>query len=367
MSSKGAPHLKIDPFRLERWLLEKAEIDLGGGGVAKLQLKEVIPQMPTDTSMMYGRTCGSEALRAHVAEWYRVEPENVLITSGTSEANLIINLALLEQGDEYFTEVPQYEQTTGVARMLGAKIKPFHLVEDKGWAPDLKELKEKINRHTKLIFLNTPNNPTGAIMTQEEMQALCEIAEHVGAYVHCDNALRGSETDGKPAATPEFYERGVITGSISKLGATSPRIGWIVAEKEIIERCWVMKDYTTLSHCGIGEMIAERLLTNRARYIKRNQMIKQANLDTWNAWCEENPDLVTCANPKGGFTVFPRYKNRLGSSKFSERLLKEEGVMVSPGDQFGVERHLRINIGMKGETLSQGLSRIGRFMRRTLK
>jgi aspartate/methionine/tyrosine aminotransferase len=367
MECKEAPRLKIDPFRLERWLLEKAEIDLGGGGVAKLQLKEVIPQMPPDTVMKYGATNGSEALRAQVSDWYRVEPENVLITSGTSEANLLVNMTLLEQGDEYFAEAPQYEQTVGVARMLGAKIKPFHLVEEKGWTPDLAELKEKINRHTKMIFLDNPNNPTGAIMTQEEMQTLCEIADHVGAYVHCDNALRGSEADGKAAPTPEFYERGIITGSISKLGATSPRIGWIIADKDIIERCWVMKDYTTISHCGIGEHLAEKILTNRARYIKRNHTIRQANIDTWNNWCKENPELVKCTDPKGGFTVFPRYKNRLGSSKFAERLLKDEGVMVSPGDQFGVERHLRINIGTKGETFANGLERIGRFMRRIMK
>jgi aspartate/methionine/tyrosine aminotransferase len=68
-----------------------------------------------------------------------------------------------------------------------------------------------------------------------------------------------------------------------------------------------------------------------------------------------------------GFTVFPRYKNRLGSGKFAERLLKEEGVMLSPGEQFGVERHLRINIGTKGDTLANGLERIGRFMRRVMK
>jgi len=367
MECEGAPRLKIDPFRLERWLQEKAEIDLAGAGVALLQLREVIPQTPGDAEMSYGKTCGSDSLRAQVAEWYKVGPENVLITSGTSEANLLVNLALLEQGDEYFTEAPQYEQTTGVARMLGAKVKPFHLVEEKGWTPDIKDLKAKLNRRTKIIFLDNPNNPTGAVMTEGEMQELCEAADRVGAYVHCDNALRGSEADGKPAPTPEFYEKGITTGSISKLGATSPRIGWIIADKEIIDRCWMMKDYTTLSHCGLGEMFAERLLTNRARYIRRNQLIRQANMETWNAWTKANSDLVTCATPAAGFTIFPRYKNRLGSSKFAERLLKEERVKVTPGDHFGVERHLRINIGTKGETFAQGLEHLGRFMRRIMK
>jgi aspartate/methionine/tyrosine aminotransferase len=356
--------VKIDPFKLERWLLEKAEIDLGGGGVAKLHLKEVIPQLSPDTVMMYGKTCGSDGLRAQVANWYKVEQDNILITSGTSEANLIVNLALLETGDEYFNEVPQYGQTTGFVRMLGAKIKPIHLVEEKGWAPDLEEFKSKITRHTKLISIDNPNNPTGAVMTQHELEALCEIAEDVGAYIHCDNALRGSEGNGFSAPTPEFYEKGIITGSISKLGATSPRIGWIVADKDIIERCWIMKDYTTLSHCGIGDKIAEKLLMNRDRYIKRNAAIRQTNTQIWNKWCEVNNDIISCVYPSSGFTAFPKYRNRLGSIKFAERLLREEGVMVSPGAQFGVDRHLRINLGSRGDTLAQGLERLGKFMRR---
>jgi len=359
--------LKVDPFRLERWLQEKAEIDLGGGGVAKLPLREVVPQLPSDTAMRYGRTCGSDNLRGLVADWYKVETENVLITSGTSEANLLVNLSMVESGAEYFTEVPQYEQTSGFVRMLGAKVKPFHLDETDGWEPDLSDLKSKLSRRTKMIFLDNPNNPTGAVVKPEGMKALCEMAEDVGAYIHCDNALRGSEADGKPAATPEFYEKGIVTGSISKLGATSPRIGWVVADRDIIERCWEMKDYTTLSHCGIGESIAERLLANKARYIKRNIGIRQDNLRSLAEWATEENDLLNWAEPAAGFTIFPKYRCRLGSSKLCERLLKEEGVLLSPGDHFGVEKHLRINIGTKGDTLPLGLERLARFMRRILK
>ena len=317
--------------------------------------------------MKYGKTCGSDTLRGLIAGWYDVDAENVLVTNGTSEANLIVNLSLVEQGDEYFTEIPQYEQTSGLVRMLGAKVKPYHLIESKNWSPDLEELKTKISRQSKMIFLNNPNNPTGAQMTQSELEAICEMANRVGAYVHCDNALRGSETSGVVAPTPEFYEKGITTGSISKIGATSPRIGWIIANSDLIKRFWVMKDYTTLSHCGIGEQIAEKLLQNRSRFIKRNMGIRQANTEVFKKWMIENNDLVTCVEPIAGYTAFPKYKNRLGSSKFCEKFLKEEKVLLSPGDQFGVEKHLRINIGSKVDDLVVGLERLTRFMRRMLK
>ena len=122
--------LRIDPFRLERWLLERADFDLGGGGVVKLQLKDVVKEIDYNQHMRYGRTNGSDSVRELVAEWHKVEPSNVLISSGTSEANLLVNLCCIERGDEYVTEIPQYEQTSGFASYLGAQIESFHLSEE---------------------------------------------------------------------------------------------------------------------------------------------------------------------------------------------------------------------------------------------
>jgi hypothetical protein len=355
--------MKIEPFKLERWLLEKAEYDLGGGGVVKLQLKDVTTSLDYDQYMKYGRTDGSDSLKRQVADWYDVDPDNILITSGTSEANLLVNLCLVEKGDGYLTEYPQYEQTSGFAKCLGAKVGSYHLDEESHWRLNLEELKEKAVRRTRIIFLDNPNNPTGALLTEDEMRAVCDVAGDVGAYVHCDNALRGSEADGKPALTPfGLYERGIVTGSISKLGATSPRIGWIIADRELIDRCWVMKDYTTLSHSGLGEYLAEIILSNRRRYIERNLAIRHTNTEMMSDWIRENGDLVSWTRPEAGFTAFPRYQRRMGSTEFCKRLLEEERILLSPGDHFGVDKHLRINIGSKKEVLEEALPRLGRFI-----
>jgi DNA-binding transcriptional MocR family regulator len=103
--------MRIEPFRLERWLLEKAQIDLGGGGVTKLRLGEILDQFPRDHSMKYGRTDGSVSLKTQISEWFDdIEHDRILVTSGTSEANLLVNYTLLVPGDHYLTENPQYEQ-----------------------------------------------------------------------------------------------------------------------------------------------------------------------------------------------------------------------------------------------------------------
>jgi len=201
--------MRIGEFKLERWLLKDSEINLGGGGVSKLTLRELVAEIDLDQRMTYGRTDGSECLRGLVAEWYGVEPGQVLITSGTSEANLLVNLSLLEPGDGYVTEVPMYEQTVGLAGSLGCEIREFRLTEENEWRPDLEGLKEAVSKQTRIVFLDNPNNPTGALLEPAEMRAVCEIAGDAGAWVHCDNALRGSELDGISGRCPSRSGRGL--------------------------------------------------------------------------------------------------------------------------------------------------------------
>jgi len=355
--------LRIKPFRLERWLLEKAEIDLGGGGVAKLALGEVMDEFPRGQLMKYGRTDGGERLKDQISDWYEgIEHDRILVTSGTSEANLLVNYTLLEPGDSYLTENPQYEQTTRFVESMGVKTEEFQLNEPQ-WRPDLEELAQKTTKKTRIIFIDNPNNPTGALLTQQEMKTICEIAEDADAYVHCDNALRGSELNRKPALTPLPYcEKAIVTGSISKLGATSPRIGWVIADKETIKECWNTKDYTTLGHSGFGEVIAEKILSMRRELVSRNLAINRKNIQTLRGWVNKHPTQVSMTSPEAGFTGFPRYELKIHSEQLCRELLDKKKTMLSPGSFFGKEYHLRINTGANNETLREGLARLGDYM-----
>lgn len=354
--------MKIKPFRLERWLLEKAEIDLGGGGVTKLTLGDVIDEFPKDHVLKYGRTDGSEELKTAISDWFNnIDHNRILVTSGTTEANLLVNYTLLEQGDHYLTENPQYEQTTRFVKSVGVNTTEFQLMEP-DWKPNIEELKEKITRKTRIIFIDNPNNPTGALLTKEEMKAICEIAQDVDAFVHCDNALRGSELSGTPGETPlKYYEKAIVTGSISKLGATSPRIGWIIADLETIKKCWITKDYTTLGHSSLGELISLRILGMRKQLIQRNLSISKPNIETLTKWIEQNNDF-SMTKPNSGFTGFPKYKMKIQSETLCRELLDTKSLMLSPGTHFGKEGYLRINTGSNNESLVEGLKRLGEYM-----
>jgi aspartate/methionine/tyrosine aminotransferase len=360
--------MKIEEFKLERWLLKSCEIDVAGGGVTKLKLKDIVTNIHYDQLLNYGATNGSEILRNRIADWYPgVKSENVLVTSGTTEANLLINLHLLEPGDEYVAIYPVYEQTTGFVKSLGCQVKPFFIEKSKNWQPDIEGLKKRITRNTRILFFDNPNNPTGACISEQDMQVICEIAEAAGAYVVCDNALRGSELDGIPAATPlEYYDKGIVTGSLSKLGMTGPRIGWLIGNENIVNACWKFKDYTTLSHSGIGEYLATIALEkdNRERTVKRNLEISKENLSILSDWIGENSDIFDWIPPQAGFTVFLKFNAPLDSVEFCSKLLHEENVLVSPGEYFGLDGHFRLNFGCRKAVMIEVLSRIKAYVNR---
>jgi aspartate/methionine/tyrosine aminotransferase len=245
---------------------------------------------------------------------------------------------------------------------MGVKTEEFQLKKS-SWKPDLEELAEKTNKKTQIIFIDNPNNPTGALLSSKEMKTICEIAEDVNAFVHCDNALRGSELSGKPAETPlPYYEKAIVTGSISKLGATSPRIGWIIADNKTIKACWNTKDYTTLGHSGLGEIIAEKILSKKEQLMERNLAISKRNNNTLKQWVDKNSEKISMIPPQAGFTGFPKYSFDLSSEQLCRDLLREKAILLSPGIYFGKERHLRINIGSSNENLIEGLRRLEDFL-----
>jgi aspartate/methionine/tyrosine aminotransferase len=358
--------MKLEPFELERWLLQECEYDIASAGITKLKLREVVTELDFDMLLNYGITNGSKQIRKEIAALYAgVDEAQILVTSGTAEANLLAVYRLLEPADEVVAVLPAYMQNVGLAKSLGATVKVCFLEEEEGYRLDVSKLKAQVSKRTKLILLVNPNNPTGAVISVDEMRAVCDAAEGVGAWVLCDGALRGLEAEGEPAATPvEFYERGIATGSLSKIGLTGLRIGWLIGQERLIEDCWAYKDYTTLCHSGIGEVLATEALKpkNISRYFERGKAVIRAHRQILSKWIEEHEGLVYWVPPKGGHTAFPGYNLDVDSETLCRRLLKERGVLVSPGDYFGSAKHLRVRHSCDTQTLEEGLQRLGDFL-----
>jgi aspartate/methionine/tyrosine aminotransferase len=358
--------MRLEPFDLERWLLNPCTYDLASAGIVKLRLKDITTEIDFDMVMSYGVTRGSDLIRQRIAELFsRADKDDVLVTSGTAEANLLALYRLLERGDEVLTMLPTYMQMIGLAKSLGARVRSCYLRENEGYTLDIEELKEEVTNKTKVICLVNPNNPTGSVISSTQMRAICEIAEDVDAWVLCDGALRGLEADGNLAPTPvDIYEKGIATGSLSKIGLSGIRIGWLVADEKLVEECWAYKDYTTLSHSGIGEYLGTMALKreNVSRFIKRAREIIRTHSTILCNWVSENRWVVRGIPPKAGHTAFLKYDLAIDSRDLCLQLLKAKDVLVSPGTFFGSPRHLRVRYSCEREVLIEGLRRLGEFL-----
>ena len=362
--------MKIEPFKLERWLPGKvSRYSIGGACVKALCFNELTDHFDLSLEAEYGSTKGDAELRQKVSALYPgTTAEDVLITIGTAEANFLALSCLLDEGDEFVVVTPTYMGSLGIAPWLGAKVKVFRLKEEDGYKLDLEQFKGLVGKSTKVVFVTNPNNPTSTKLSESEMRGICDIAKEVGAYVVCDEALAGLELDGIQAASPpSIYEKGVSTGSLSKLGLPGLRLGWLVARKDIADACWSYKDYTSLGIPVLTEYFGNIALEkkNHEKIVQRARKILRTNVAILMDWIHRNSAYLSCMEPKAGATAFPKYNAKLDSASFCEQLLAEESVQVSPGDAFDVPKHFRLRYGGVDEnTLAEALTHVEVFLRR---
>src|SRR5262249_44499454 len=188
-----------------------------------------------------GTRSGSPPLRERIiaSQRYDVAAEHVLVTSGTQHANFLAFASILERGDEAIVESPSWEQPKVLCEAFGVHARILRRRPELDWKFDLAELEALLSPRVKLIYLCHPSNPTGAVLDEGEVKAICELAGRVGAYVVSDEIYRGLEWDGvlSPSVV-NHYERGVTTSSVSKtLGMSGLRLGWLATrDRTLIER-----------------------------------------------------------------------------------------------------------------------------------
>ncbi len=259
--------------------------------------------------------------------------------------------------------LPNYMQVWGVSKNHGLKMNTFHLREDNDWALDSDELKRAVTANTKLIAICNPNNPTGHILTPDEMDAIVRAADSVGAWILADEVYSGAERL-SDEETPSFfgrYDKVVATGSMSKAyGLPGLRVGWAVGPTKTIDRIWRRHEYTTLSTSIFSNKLAALALSScvRPRIIQRTRDYIRRGFPILKKWTENQNGAFRLVPPQAAAIAFLSYGFDMNSTHFAERLVKDKSVLVVPGDHFGIDRFIRISYGLPQEHLREGLARI---------
>lgn len=371
--------MKIDKFKVEEWFnkYEKdAVYDLADTCVESLSINELLDFVYDrekelmelfERKLNYGDIHGSLRLKNAICGMFKNQkPQNITITHGTIGANQLVMLSLVEPNDKVVSIIPTYQQHYSIPKSFGGKVHTLFLKEENNWLPDLEELEKIVSNDTKIICMNNPNNPTGAVIPDEMLEKIVQIAKKSGAYILCDEVYRGLNHSGNPfsISIADIYEKGISTGSTSKVFSLAGlRLGWIVANENIINEINHQREYNTISVGILDDCFASIAIENKDKIIKRNIEKILTGKKILMDWAKNEP-LIHLVEPKGGTTAFVGYDFDMPSRDLCAKLQEETGIMILPGETLEVEKYLRIGYGNNFEKLKKALNIFSDWMRK---
>jgi aspartate/methionine/tyrosine aminotransferase len=374
--------VRIEPFQLERWMTKyevKVKWDIAESGIYPMSLREILDLLPTaereteldrllNLRLGYSEACGSAELRSLLAGTYEnTSPDEILVTTGAIEANFLLLNELLSAGDRVVAVSPAYQQLHSVAKAIGCDVALWTLRDDGGFHFDLDDLRALATPGTRMIVINTPHNPTGAMLSEQELREIYALAEEIDACVLSDEAYRWLDLPGSPPLAPPMRNlgpRAISTGTFSKpFGLPGLRIGWIAAPEDVVRRCWGLRDYISLSPGKLNDALAVLAFRHRNQIVERTRQIVAENLPFAERWFAENEDLVSWTPPRGGILALMKYQLDLPSLELANLLAEDYSVMLAPGSAFGYEGYLRIGVGNSPAIFAEGLRQTARCLR----
>lgn len=373
--------MKIKPFAVEEWMNaweEGARFNIAETCVDSISLDELFALTGQDRDaflrefsarrLTYGAIEGAPAFRQGVCRLYKtLAPEHIVPTHGAAGANHHIFYSLLEPGDRVVSIMPTYQQLYSIPESFGADVRLLHLRQENDYLPDLDELRRLVASGAKMICINNPNNPTGALMSTELLREIVEIARGAGAYVLCDEVYRHlTQTDDWCESIADLYEKGISVSSMSKVFSLAGlRLGWIATrDADVVKACLSHRDYDLIS-CGMfDEAVAAVALNHSEKLLERNRAMVRKNLGILDAWVKSEP-RITYTKPQAGTTVlvYYDYDYDVPSYEFCERMYRETGAFVTPGDCFEQPHSVRIGYASDTQVLKDGLAAFSAFLR----
>ena len=371
--------MNIKPFLVEEWMNAYetgAKYNIAETCVDSVSLDELFALTGTDKEsfladfcqrrLTYGHIEGNPDFLNGVCGLYKtIRPENVVTTHGASGANHHVFYSLVNPGDRVISIMPTYQQLYSIPESYGAEVVLLHLKQENGYLPDLDALRALAVPGTKLICINNPNNPTGALMDTALLKEIVEIARSVGAWVLCDEVYRHlTQEDGWCDSIADLYEKGISVGSMSKVFSLAGlRLGWIAThDADVVRACMSHRDYNHIS-CGVfDEAVAGLALAHADALLGRNRGIIRGNLAVLDAWMQREPRM-RYTKPRAGTTALVYYDYDVPSYEFCEQMYHQTGAFVTPGDCFEVPHSFRIGYASDPQTLKDGLQAISDYLR----
>ena len=369
--------MPLPDFELERYFAKYefvAPYVLCASDLETMKLRDLVAMFDDecralweDLSLGYWPATGHPLLRREIAALYGLDADDVVVFTGAGEAIYIAMSTLLGPGDHAVVTWPGYQSLYEVARGAGADVTLWRLSAEKSWTLDPDELRAAIRPNTKLVVINVPHNPTGALCDEATFRSILDITERAGARLFSDEVYRFLEFDERDRLPPAAASssRALSLGVMSKaFGLAGLRVGWIAArDRALLERFAAHKDY--LSICGgpPNEVLALGALRNRDIILADKRAILSKNIALLDAFFERQRSKVQWVRPRAGSIGFPRSLSATPIEVMARQLVDEAGVMILPGSVYGAPgNHFRLGFGRSN--LQDALGRFEAFLER---
>jgi aspartate/methionine/tyrosine aminotransferase len=361
--------MRIEPFKLERYFARyefTARYLLSSSDSESCTIGDLLAFEPDAAERFhahwlgYTESPGASWLRDEITHLYeRIAPDQILVHSGAEEAVFTLFHALLGPGDHIIVQTPCYQSALSIPRSIGCSVTPWPCRYEDRWRPDLDALERAITPATKLLYINTPQNPTGYQLEPDAFPRILELAEARDVVVFCDEVYRELEHDPQirlPAAC-DVSATAVSLGVMSKsYGLPGLRIGWVATRNNgILQGMETIKDYTTICNSAPSEFLAALALRHRDRLIDRNLAIVRQNMSLLDSFFATHADRFAWVRPTAGPIAFPRLALDTDVATFCTELVEQTGVLLVPGTIYDYPDHVRLGFGRRNmpEALAQ--------------
>lgn len=359
---------------LEDWMREfyfTTQYDIGSSGVKNFSLKElfdIVGLLPSDLNNIVfndSETFGNHQLRQSIANrWGNGDFSSVLVGNGSNEIIFLLLNTLLSKDDEVIILRPIYHTLGKLAESLCSNVKEWVLDPFRNFQPELEDLKKLITSKTRMVVVNFPHNPSGVSLSEKQLNELIEIVSKVDAYLIWDAAFEEIVFDGSPLLNPYLtYNKTVYIGTVSKnYGLAGLRLGWCISNPEVIKKCKLIKDYTSLYVSPLNEFIGIHVINNIEKILSKVMPQVRGNYKKLSLWLHEHEHKIKGILPHGGVSTFLRILGCEDTENFCRLLAAEKKTLLVPGICFGHPEFVRLGFGDLPQNFEEGLNNLSHLI-----
>jgi aspartate/methionine/tyrosine aminotransferase len=364
--------MELKPFLLDIWLDKyehDIEFNLAASTGPSWTLNEILSlasdeerELFLNHKIVYSRPAGADGLRAAIADMQQVDIHNVQVVTGASEALLILMWLAAEPGANVVLPQPGFTTFSALPESLRLETRYYTVRKENGFAIDIERIKKLTDRNTKLVLINSPHNPTGATLSDAELDTLHEHTSSRGIQLVSDEVYHPIY-HGQPTRSAARLSRATVIHDFSKAFPLSgARTGWMIEhDPERLKRYWNARAYFSITNNTAGEMLAEIAMRHRDTVLGKTQKNVSDNLSLLDAFMFEHRETIGWIRPRGGMTAFPWLLSGENSRAFCQAAA-ERGILLAPGDCFEAPSHFRLGFGAISERFSDALSRLGEIV-----